>query len=218
MKIFIDSANIDEIREANEWGIIDGVTTNPSLIAREKKDIKQLIWEITEINKPVSVEGSSKEADGLIKEAGEIAGWGRNIVVKIPMTPEGIKAVTILKNYHNIKTNMTLVFSVNQALLAAMAGATYVSLFVGRLDDTGVDGMQVVEDIIKIFNHYHLKSEVIVASIRTPQHVTEAAIAGAHVATVPFKILEQMFNHPLTDAGIKKFTKDWEEIEKCAKK
>lgn len=218
MKIYIDSANIDEVRKASEWGIIDGVTTNPTTIAGEKKDFKMLIKEITGIVEGhVSVEGSSIDADGLVKEAVEIAGWSENIVVKIPMTPEGLKAVRIL-NAKNIKTNVTLVFSVNQALLAARAGATYVSSFIGRLDEIGFNGMQVVEDIVQIFDHYNLKSEVIVASIRNPRHVTDAARAGAHVATVPFKVIEQMFIHPLTDIGIKKFTKDWVEIEKCARK
>jgi transaldolase len=199
MKIFIDTANLDEIRKANEWGIIDGVTTNPTLVAKENKDFKEIVQEIIRIvDGPISVEVISTDAEGMIKEAVEMSEWSQNIVVKIPMIPEGLKAVKIL-NTRNIKTNVTLVFSVNQALLAAKAGATYVSPFIGRLDDIGHDGMQIVRDMVGIFNCYNFKTEIIVASIRHPLHVIEAAKTGAHVATIPFSVIEKMFDHPLTD-------------------
>ena len=214
MKIFIDSANIDEIKKANEWGIIDGVTTNPSLAAKENKNLKDIIQEIIRVvNGPISVEVISTNSEGMVKEAVEISEWSENIVVKIPMIPEGLRAVKMLKG-RNIKTNVTLVFSANQAILAAKTGATYVSPFIGRLDDIGDDGMQLVHDIMHIFSLYDLKTEVIVASIRHPLHVIEAAKAGAHVATIPFNVIEKMFNHPLTEMGLEKFLNDWEKIPK----
>lgn len=214
MKIFIDSANLDEIKKANEWGIIDGVTTNPSLVAKENKDFKEIVQEIISIvDGPISVEVISTDAEGMIKEAVEISEWSQNIVVKIPMIPEGLKAVKIL-NTRNIKTNVTLVFSVNQAILAAKAGATYVSPFIGRLDDIGHDGMQIVRDMVGIFNCYNFKTEIIVASIRHPLHVIEAAKAGAHVATIPFDVIEKMLKHPLTTIGLEKFLDDWKNIYK----
>lgn len=214
MKIFIDTANLDEIRKANEWGIIDGVTTNPTLVAKENKDFKEIVQEIIRIvDGPISVEVISTDAEGMIKEAVEMSEWSQNIVVKIPMIPEGLKAVKIL-NTRNIKTNVTLVFSVNQALLAAKAGATYVSPFIGRLDDIGHDGMQIVRDMVGIFNCYNFKTEIIVASIRHPLHVIEAAKTGAHVATIPFSVIEKMFDHPLTDIGLKNFLKDWKKVPK----
>jgi len=209
MKFFIDTANINEIKKAHEWGVIDGVTTNPTLVAKEKKDFKVLIQEILKIiNGPVSVEAVSPAAEGMVKEAQVFARWSDNVVVKIPMTPEGIKATGIMKK-KKIKTNVTLVFSTNQAILAAKAGATYVSPFIGRLDDTGADGMQVVRDILSIYRNYSFDTEVIVASIRHPLHVTEAAKAGADVATVPFTVLEKLFLHPLTDRGLEIFKNDW---------
>ncbi|MCZ7400286.1 MAG: fructose-6-phosphate aldolase [Candidatus Methanoperedens sp.] len=214
MKIFIDSANLDEIKKANEWGIIDGVTTNPSLVAKENKDFKEIVQEIISIvDGPISVEVISTDAGGMVKEAVEMFEWSQNIVVKIPMIPEGLKAVKILKT-RNIKTNVTLIFSVNQALLAAKAGATYVSPFIGRLDDIGHDGMQIVRDMVDIFNRYNFKTEIIVASVRHPLHVIDAAKAGAHVATVPFNVIEKMFDHPLTDVGLKKFLNDWKKVPK----
>ena len=214
MKIFIDSANSDEIRKANEWGIIDGVTTNPTLVAKENKDFRELVREIISIvDGHISVEVISTDAEGMVKEAVEISEWSQNIVVKIPMIPEGLKAVKIL-NTKNIKTNVTLVFSVNQALLAAKSGATYVSPFIGRLDDIGHDGMQIVRDMVDIFNRYNFKTEIIVASVRHPLHVIDVAKAGAHVATVPFNVIEKMFNHPLTDIGLKRFLNDWEKVPK----
>ena len=214
MKIFIDTANIEEIKKANEWGVIDGVTTNPSLVAKEGREFKELVQEIVNIvNGPISVEAISTNAEGMAKEAVELSKWSQNIVVKIPMIPEGLKAVKVL-SAKGIKTNVTLSFSVNQALLAAKAGATYVSPFIGRLDDIGHEGMQIVRDAVKVFNIYDFKTEVIVASIRHPLHVIEAAKAGAHVATVPFSVIEKMFKHPLTDIGLERFLEDWKEMKK----
>jgi len=212
MKIFIDTANIDEIRKANDWGVIDGVTTNPTLVAKEHRDFDEVVQEIIRIiDGPISLEVISLQSEGMIKEAIEMSGWSKNVVIKLPMTPEGLKAVKIL-NAKNIKTNVTLVFSVNQAILAAKAGATYVSPFIGRLDDIGHDGMQVVRDMVTIFKVYNFKTEIIVASIRHPLHVIEAAKVGAQVVTVPFNVIEKMFCHPLTDAGLNKFLSDW---KKC---
>jgi transaldolase len=209
MKIFIDTANIDEIKKANEWGVIDGVTTNPSLVAKERKDFKSLINEILSIiDGPISVEVISIKSDGMVKEAIEMSKWSDNVVVKIPMIPEGLKAVKIL-NEKDVKTNVTLVFSVNQAILAAKAGATYVSPFIGRLDDIGHEGMQIVRDLVNIYDLYDFKTEIIVASIRHPLHVIESAKMGADVATIPFGVIEKMFKHPLTDIGLETFLKDW---------
>lgn len=214
MKIFIDMANIDEIKKANEWGVIDSVTTNPSLVAKEGKDFKLLINEILGIiDGPISVEAISTDAEGMVKEAIEMSEWSHNIVVKIPMIPEGLKAVKIL-NGRNVKTNVTLIFSVNQAILAAKAGATYVSPFIGRLDDIGHDGMQIVRDMVNVFKLYNFKTEIIIASIRHLLHVIEAAKAGAYVTTIPFNVIDNMFNHPLIDAGLKKFLSDWEKVPK----
>lgn len=214
MKIFIDTANIEEIKTANEWGVIDGVTTNPTLVAKEGKDFKALINEILGIvDGPISVEVISTDSEGMIKEALEMSNWSENIVVKIPMIPEGLKAVKTL-NENDVKTNVTLVFSVNQALLAAKAGATYVSPFIGRLDDIGHDGMQIIHDLVQIYNIYDFKTEIIVASIRHPLHVIESAKTGAHVATIPFGVIEKMFKHPLTDIGLEKFLRDWEKLKK----
>lgn len=214
MKIFIDTANINEIREAYSWGVIDGVTTNPSLIAKEGKDFKKVIEEICSIvDGPISAEAVSMDAEGMIKESRELSKIHKNIVVKIPMTKEGLKAVKRVSS-EKIKTNMTLIFSPNQALLAAKAGATYVSPFVGRLDDISHIGMDLVGQIVEIFDNYAFETEVIVASIRNPLHVVEAAMMGAHVATIPFNVLEQMLKHPLTDIGIKKFLEDWVKVPK----
>ena len=210
MKIFIDTANIDEIKKANEWGVIDGVTTNPTLVAREGKDFRTVIDEILDIvDGPISVEVISTDAEGMVREALETSQWSENVVVKVPMIPEGLKAIKILSD-KGIKTNATLIFSVNQALLAAKAGATYVSPFIGRLDDIGQDGMQMVRDLVGIYNLYDIKTEIIVASIRSPMHVIESAKAGAHVATIPFGVIEKMFKHPLTDSGLESFLSDWE--------
>lgn len=214
MKIFIDTANVDEIREAESWGILSGVTTNPSLIAKEGRDFTQVVKEITSIvDGPISAEVISLEHEGMIREALELVKIHKNIVVKIPMTIEGLKAVNVLSK-KGIKTNVTLIFSSAQALLAAKAGAAYVSPFVGRLDDTGMDGMNLVEEIVRIFDNYGIETEIIAASIRHPIHVIQAALAGAHIATIPFKVLEQLTRHPQTDLGIEKFLKDWEKVPK----
>ena len=214
MKIFLDTANIEQIKEANSWGIIDGVTTNPTLIAREGRKFEDVVREICEIvDGPISAEVVSLDAEGMVKEARELAKIHKNIVIKIPMTAEGLKAVKVL-SAEGIKTNVTLVFQPSQALLAAKAGATYVSPFVGRLDDISNWGMDLVRTIVDIFKNYDFKTEVIVASVRNPTHVVEAALAGAHIATVPYKVLKQLVNHPLTDIGIERFLKDWETVPK----
>ncbi len=214
MKIFIDTANIEEIKAANEWGIIDGVTTNPTLVAKEGKDFKSMVNQILSIvDGPISVEVISTDSEGMVKEALVMSKWSKNIVIKIPMIPEGLKAVKILTE-KGIKTNVTLIFSVNQALLAAKAGATYVSPFIGRLDDIGHDGMQIIRDLVQIYKikEYNIKTEIIVASVRHPLHVVESAKIGAHVATIPYNVIEKMFKHPLTDIGLEKFLKDWKKV------
>ncbi|MBU4077009.1 MAG: fructose-6-phosphate aldolase [Euryarchaeota archaeon] len=214
MKIFIDTANIEEIGTANEWGVIDGVTTNPTLVAKEGKDFKSIVNQILSIvDGPISVEVISTDSTGMVKEALDMAKWSKNIVIKIPMIPEGLKAVKIL-NEKGIKTNVTLVFSVNQGILAAKAGATYVSPFIGRLDDIGHDGMQIIRDLVQIYENekYGFKTEIIVASVRHPLHVIESAKIGAHVATIPYGVIEKMFKHPLTDIGLEKFLQDWKKV------
>lgn len=214
MKLFIDTANVDEIRHAASMGIISGVTTNPSLIAKEGRDFKTVIREITEIvDGPISAEVIGLTADLMIKEGRELASIHPNIVIKVPMTPEGMKAVKTF-SAENIKTNVTLVFSSAQALLAAHAGATYVSPFIGRIDDIGMDGMALIDEITSIFSIQDIKTQIIAASIRHPKHVTEAAALGCHIATVPYKVLMQLFNHPLTDSGIERFLADWEKAFK----
>lgn len=211
MKLFIDTANVNEIREANDMGIICGVTTNPSLVAKEGRDFNEVIKEITSIvDGPISGEVISLEADGMIKEGREIATIHKNMVVKIPMTEEGLKAVKVLSS-EGIKTNVTLIFSAGQALLAARAGATYVSPFLGRLDDIGANSMELIEVIVKIFKAHDIKTEIIAASIRSPKHVIDAAEVGAHIGTIPYGVLKQSLKHPLTDSGIERFMKDWEE-------
>lgn len=210
MKIFIDTANINEIKEANTWGIIDGVTTNPSLIAKEGRDLQEVINEICSIvDGPISAEVISLECDKMVEEAMELVKLHKNIVIKIPMCIEGLKAVKILTE-KGIKTNVTLIFSSQQALLAAKAGATYVSPFVGRLDDIGNIGTNLISDIATIFEVHDIKTEIIAASIRNPIHVSECAMAGTDISTIPFKVLEQMAKHPLTDIGIAKFLSDYE--------
>ncbi len=214
MKFFIDTANIKEIQEANSLGLIDGVTTNPTLVAKENREFTSLIKEICEIvDGPVSAEVISLDSDGMIAEARKLAQIHQNIVVKIPMTEEGIKAVATLSS-EMIRTNVTLVFSPLQALLAAKAGASYVSPFIGRLDDISHLGMDLVEQIITIYENYDYECEVIVASIRNPIHVLDAALIGADIATIPFKVIKQIAKHPLTDLGIEKFLTDWEKIPK----
>ncbi|CAM4041407.1 MULTISPECIES: fructose-6-phosphate aldolase [Listeria] len=214
MKFFIDTANVEEIRKANRMGFIAGVTTNPSLIAKEGRDFNQVIQEITSIvDGPISGEVVSLEAEKMIEEGREIAKIHPNMVVKIPMTGEGMAAVAVL-NKEGIKTNVTLVFSAAQALLAARAGATYVSPFLGRLDDIGSDGLILIRDIAEIFKVHGIETEIISASVRHPIHVIECARAGADIATVPYKVFEQMLKHPLTDSGIEKFLADWEKAQK----
>jgi transaldolase len=216
MKFFIDTANLDEIREAASIGILDGVTTNPTLLAKEKGkgDFKTILKKICEtVDGPVSGEVVAMDAEGMVKEAQELAKIHQNIVVKIPMCKEGLKAIRILDS-KNIRTNCTLVFSPIQALLAAKAGASFVSPFVGRLDDASHVGMDLVADIVTIFENYEIEAEIIVASVRNPLHVVEAAVMGADIATIPFKVIEQLIKHPLTDVGIKKFLQDWEKVDK----
>lgn len=209
MKLFLDTANVEHIKEANEMGVICGVTTNPSLIAKEGRDFNEVIKEITEIvDGPISGEVVSEDAEGMIKEGREIAAIHKNMIVKIPMTVEGLKAVKVLAR-EGIKTNVTLIFSANQALLAANAGATYVSPFLGRVDDISMDGMELVRTIAEIFEVHGINTEIIAASVRHPIHVIEAARAGAHIATVPYDLVMQMVKHPLTDAGLDKFKADW---------
>lgn len=209
MKIFIDTANVDEIRKAAELGVIDGVTTNPSLIAKEGRNIKDVIEEICSIvDGPISAEVMSLDADNMVKEAKELVKIHKNIVIKIPMCAEGLKAVSRLHK-EGIRTNVTLIFSAQQALLAAKAGASFVSPFVGRLDDTGNGGIQIIEDIAQIFEIYGYETEIICASIRHPMHVLDCAKAGADIATIPYKVITQMIKHPLTDIGIQKFIDDY---------
>lgn len=213
MKFFIDTANVDEIKEINNWGVIDGVTTNPSLIAKEGRDFVEVITEITSIvDGPISAEVISLDSKNMVNEARELAKINKNIVIKIPMTEEGLKAVNILSK-ENIKTNVTLVFSATQALLASKAGASYVSPFLGRLDDISTDGMNLIEDICQIFSIYDIDTQIIAASVRTPMHVLQIAKSGADIATVPYKVFKQMLKHPLTDIGIEKFLKDWESVK-----
>lgn len=213
IKLFIDTANVDEIREAYSLGVICGVTTNPSLIAKEGRNFAEVVREIVSIvNGPVSAEVVGTQSTDMVAEAIELAGIHPNIVIKIPMTAEGLKATRILSG-KGIHTNVTLIFTANQALLAARAGATYVSPFVGRLDDISQEGMELIYDIVDIFDRYAINTEIITASVRHPVHVSAAAKAGSHIATVPYKVIMQMINHPLTDAGIEKFLKDWETVK-----
>ena len=210
MRFFIDTANIEEIKEANELGVICGVTTNPSLIAKEGRDFIEVVKEIsTIVDGPISAEVISLDHKGMVEEADKLSKKHKNIVIKLPMTLEGLKATKILSQ-KGIKTNVTLIFSATQALLAARAGATYVSPFVGRLDDIGQDGLSLIEEIVDIFNVNAIETEIIVASVRNPIHVAQAARMGADIATVPYKVITQMTKHPLTDKGIENFLKDWE--------
>lgn len=209
MRFFLDTANIEHIKEANEMGIICGVTTNPSLVAKEGRDFNEVLNEITEIvDGPISGEVISEDAAGMIKEGRKIAAIHKNMIVKIPMTGEGLKAVNALSK-EGIKTNVTLIFSATQALLAANAGATYVSPFLGRIDDISMDGMDLVRSIADIFSIHEIETEIIAASVRNPIHVVESAKAGADIATIPYNLAMQMINHPLTDQGLEKFKADW---------
>jgi transaldolase len=214
MKFFIDTANVEEIKKGLEMGLVDGVTTNPSLLAKEKKNPDDTIREIVSlVPGPVSLEVLSTEAKGMIEEGRRLASIGENVVVKIPMTEEGMKAVKILSGEH-IRTNVTLIFQPLQALIAAKAGADYVSPFVGRLDDISAPGMEIVENIVTIYGNYGFDAEIIVASIRNPLHVLHAALMGADIGTIPFSVLKQLMSHPLTDIGIEKFLKDYETLKK----
>ena len=210
MKLFVDTGRIDEVRKAAEWGILDGVTTNPSLIAQAGRGFKETVLEICSIlpNGSISAEVVGTTVEEILREGREIASWSPNIVVKVPMTPAGIAATRQLTR-EGIRVNMTLVFSPAQALLAAKAGATYISVFVGRVDDVSSEGMRTIEDAVQIVENYGFDSEVLVASIRHPMHVVEAARLGAHIATMPFKVMEQLFQHPLTDIGLQRFLDDW---------
>lgn len=215
MKFFIDTANIEEIKKAVDMGMVDGVTTNPSLIARENKPFQEIIKDICKIvDGPISAEVIALDAEGMVREGRELAAIHANIVIKIPMTTEGLKAVKQLAD-EKIKTNVTLVFSASQALMAAKAGASYASPFVGRLDDISQNGMDLVSDIMNIYDNYGYATEVIVASIRNPNHVVDAALLGAHIATIPFKVIAQLARHPLTDLGMEQFLADWEKRAKA---
>lgn len=218
MKLYLDTANIEEIREAARWGVLNGVTTNPSLAARENEDFAKILPSICDlVDGPVSAEVISLEYEGMVREGRKLAGIHPNVVVKIPIVPEGMRAVKAL-SAEGIKVNVTLIFSVNQALLAARAGAAYVSPFLGRLDDIGHTGVELVRDIVDVIDLHDLGVEVIAASIRHPEHVPAVALAGAHIATMPFKVLKQMFRHPLTDLGIESFLNDWKKAEASRKK
>lgn len=213
MKFFIDTANIDEIKEAAALGILDGVTTNPSLVSKEGKDFRKLLDEILKIvDGPVSAEVISTDYEGILKEGRDLASIHKNIVVKVPLIKEGLKAVKTLTG-EGIKVNVTLCFSPTQAILAAKAGATYISPFVGRLDDISTSGMDLISQIVQIYMNYDYQTEVLVASVRHPMHVVEAALMGAGVCTIPFKVIDSMFNHPLTDSGLEKFLGDWKKLK-----
>ncbi|MBI4277832.1 MAG: fructose-6-phosphate aldolase [Armatimonadetes bacterium] len=215
MKIFVDTASVKEIRDAQSWGILDGVTTNPTLLAGEGQDPRRVVDQICAIvSGPVNVEVTTLAADEMVKEGAEAASWAPNIVVKLPMIKEGLKAVKVLSD-RGVRTNVTLCFSVPQALLAAKAGAAYVSPFLGRLDDIGHDGMEVVRQAVEIYRTYGYTTQVLAASIRHPRHIVEAARAGAHVATAPFAVIEQLFKHPLTDIGLDRFMDDWRKLQKA---
>lgn len=213
MKLFIDTANVEHIREVNDWGVLSGVTTNPTLASKENRNYRECVGEIARIVKgPISAEAISTDWDGMVSEAREIAAIAGNINVKIPMCTEGLKAIKKLSG-ENIKTNCTLVFSTNQALLAAAAGATFVSPFLGRLDDIGNDGLAILEEIVDVFDIHQIKTEIISASLRHPQHVIGSALAGAHISTIPYDVFKKMAKHPLTSAGIDSFLVDWEKIK-----
>jgi transaldolase len=214
VKFFLDTANIGEIRDAVEYGLIDGVTTNPSLVSKEGRAFEDILLEITQlVNGPISAEVLSTDAPGILREAYALAKLHQNIVVKVPMIKEGMKALKQLSK-DGIRTNVTLIFNPNQALIAAKLGATYVSPFVGRFDDVSEVGMDLIADLVKIFSNYDFPTQILVASCRNPLHIREAALLGAHVATMPFKVLEQLLKHPLTDIGLERFLEDWEKVPK----
>lgn len=214
MKFFLDTANVDQIKRINDLGLCDGVTTNPSLIKKEGRDFKEVVTEIASIvDGPISAEVTSYDYEEMVKEALEISKWAENIVVKIPMTEDGLKAINTLSK-KGIKTNCTLIFSLSQGLMAAKAGATYISPFVGRIDDMGEDGGELIYNLKQVLDNYGLKAEIIAASIRTNKHLEDAALAGAHIATIPGNLFEKLWTHPLTSQGIENFKKDWEDFIK----
>ncbi|MDD4318962.1 MAG: fructose-6-phosphate aldolase [Candidatus Peribacteraceae bacterium] len=213
MKLFLDTANVAHVAEIASWGVLDGVTTNPSLVAKEGKDFKQTVLEMCKLVPCVSAQVTAADAPGMMEQGEEYAGWHKHVVVKVPMTTEGLKALTHFKS-KGIKTNTTLVFSVTQAILAAKAGATIISPFVGRIDDTGENGMALIADIMRAWEHYGFDCEVLVASTRNTEHITEAARLGAHICTIPYAVFKELPQHPLTDTGLKKFQDDWEKVKK----
>lgn len=214
MKFFLDTANVEHIREINSWGILSGVTTNPSLVAREGRKFKDVVLEICDIvDGPVSAETVSPDAEGMIEEARKLSSWHEQVVVKIPMTEEGLKAVKVCAD-QGIRTNVTLIFSISQAILAATAGAYIVSPFIGRIDDISWDGFEMIREMVPIFDYYNYKTQILAASIRHPMHVVEAAKAGAHIITMPYKVAKKLTKHPLTDIGIERFLADWEKAVK----
>ncbi len=212
MQFFLDTGNVDEIKQALDWGILDGVTTNPTLIAKTGRPFMEVAKEIVKlVDGPVSLETVSLNAEGMIKEGRMLAELGDNVVVKIPMTPEGVKAIQVLES-EGIPVNVTLIFSPAQALIAAKAGATFVSPFIGRLDDISGEGMKLIREVKTIFDNYNIDTQIIVASVRHPMHVVEAALIGADICTMPFEVMKKLFNHPLTDKGLEQFLKDWEKV------
>lgn len=212
MKFFLDTGNVEEIKRVKRLGLVDGVTTNPTLIAKEKRPFKEIIQEICkEVSGPVSAEVVSVNATDMVREAHELASWADNVVIKLPMTEDGLEA-TYKLSQEGIQTNVTLIFTVAQGLMAAKAGATYISPFVGRLDDTGIEGLQLIRDLRTVLDHYKLPAEIITASVRSILHLQDAAIAGAHIATIPGSLFPSLWKHPLTDIGIEKFLKDWTQV------
>ncbi|PIR48240.1 fructose-6-phosphate aldolase [Candidatus Peregrinibacteria bacterium CG10_big_fil_rev_8_21_14_0_10_55_24] len=213
MKLFLDTANVDQVAEIAAWGVLDGVTTNPSLVAKEGKDFKETVMKMCELVPCVSAQVTATEFEGMKKQAEEYHGWHKHVVVKVPMTIEGLKTLHYCRE-KKIRTNCTLVFSANQALLAAKAGASIISPFIGRLDDAGQDGMALIAEIMQIWSYYDFDTEVLVASTRHPRHIVEAAELGAHISTIPYEVFKRLPHHPLTDSGLKKFMEDWENVKK----
>ena len=213
MKFFLDSANIDQVKEIASWGVLDGVTTNPSLVAKEGRDFEETVTALCKLVPCVSAQVTATEFDDMVMQGKEYASWHKHVVVKVPMTTEGLKAIKHFTD-HGIKTNTTLVFSVPQAILAAKAGATMISPFIGRLDDIGEDGMSLIAEIMEVWHHQQFKTEVLVASTRHPRHIVDAAALGAHICTVPYDVFKKLPQHPLTDSGLKKFLEDWKKVQK----
>lgn len=219
MKLFLDTANVDHVKEIASWGILDGVTTNPTLVAKERKDgsagspraFEHAVLAMCKLVPCVSAQVTAEDAAGMVKQGEEYAGWHKHVVVKVPMTTEGLKAMKTLRG-KGIRTNATLVFSLNQAILAAKAGASIISPFIGRLDDAGEEGMDLIADILAAWQHYHFDTAVLVASIRHPRHIAQAALLGAHICTIPYEVFQKLPNHPLTDIGLKKFSDDWKKV------